>query len=123
MLVVGRITKDAVVQQLKDERKVVNFTVAVNDFYKPKNSSDGKQVTLYISCSYWISTKIAEKLTKGSLVELYGRLYVSAYNDLQGEARATLYCHVNTIKLHGKGAPSKEQASAEKERLMEDLPF
>src|SRR5258708_7406316 len=38
MMFVGRITKDAVVNQLKDERKVVNFTIALNDFYKPKGS-------------------------------------------------------------------------------------
>ncbi len=37
MTIVGRITKDAVVNQLKDEREVVNFSLALNDFYKPKN--------------------------------------------------------------------------------------
>ncbi len=37
MEIVGRITKDEVVNQLKDERNVVNFSIAVNDYYKPKN--------------------------------------------------------------------------------------
>ena len=41
MEIVGRITKDAVVSQLKDERKVVNFSIAINDYYKPKNSGWG----------------------------------------------------------------------------------
>jgi single-strand DNA-binding protein len=36
MMFVGRITKDAVVNQLKGERQVVNFTVALNDYYRPK---------------------------------------------------------------------------------------
>lgn len=33
MVLIGRLTKDAVVAQLKDEREVVNFTLAVNDYY------------------------------------------------------------------------------------------
>jgi len=32
MTIVGRITKDAVVNRLKDERKVVNFSIAMNDY-------------------------------------------------------------------------------------------
>jgi single-strand DNA-binding protein len=88
MELVGRITKDAVVNQLKDERKVVNFRVAVNDYYKPKNSKEGVKITTYVNCSYWISTKIAERLTKGTLVEIAGRAYVNAYKGADGEAQS-----------------------------------
>ncbi len=52
MVLIGRLTKDAVVTQLKDERKVVNFTIAVNDYYKPKNSDKGVIVTTYVNCAY-----------------------------------------------------------------------
>ena len=55
MVLIGRLTKDAVVAQLKDERKVVNFTFVVNDYYKPKNSDKGVTVTIYVNCAYWIS--------------------------------------------------------------------
>ncbi len=101
MEITGRITKDAVVNQLKDERQVINFTVAINDYYKAKNSSEGKKITTYINCSYWLSSKIAERLTKGTLAELSGRIGVNAYSNLQGEAKASLTFHVNSIKLHG----------------------
>ena len=37
MEIVGRITKDAIVNQLKDQRNGVNFSIAVNDYYMPKN--------------------------------------------------------------------------------------
>jgi len=56
MELVGRITKDAVVRQLKDEKKVVNFSIAVNDYYKQKGSAEGQKLTTYVNCSYWIST-------------------------------------------------------------------
>ena len=99
MTIVGRLTRDAVVNVLKDEREVVNFSIAVNDYYKPKNS-EATQLTTYYNCSYWISTKVAANLKKGTLVEVSGRIYVTAYSGADGTAKASLNCHVNNIKIH-----------------------
>ena len=135
MEITGRITKDAVVNQLKDDRQVINFTVAINDYYKPKNSSEGKKITTYINCSYWLTSKIAQRLTKGTLVELSGRIGVNAYVDLQGEARATLSFHVNNIKIHSSAKlatdtlvasdtkVSSSLAASEITEPADDLPF
>ena len=127
MELVGRITKDAVVTQLKDERKVVNFSIAVNDFYKPKNG-EGVKITTYVNCSYWISEKIAERLTKASLVEINGRIFVNAYKGADGEAKAALNCHVNTIKIHSFGKKetaviSEENYENTSKEVTDDLPF
>jgi single-strand DNA-binding protein len=103
MLVIGRITKDAVINTLKDERQVVNFSIAVNDYYKPKGATEATRFTTYINCSYWISSKIAERLKKGTLVEISGRLFVTAYTDGSGNAKASLNCHANSIKIHSYG--------------------
>jgi single-strand DNA-binding protein len=103
MLIIGRITKDAVVSQLKDEREVVNFSVAINDYYKSKGNEQGVKVITYVNCSYWISSKIASRQTKGTFVELFGRLSSSAYNDAKGEAKASQNFHVNNIKIHQSG--------------------
>jgi len=131
MELVGRITKDAVVNQLKDERKVVNFSIAVNDWYKPKNG-EGIKLTTYVNCSYWISEKIAERLTKATLVEINGRIFVHAYKGADGEAKASINCHVNNIKIHSFGKQettfineeNSENLSAKKqEEVADDLPF
>lgn len=127
MELVGRLVGDAKVYTLKDNRQVVNFTVAINDYFKQKGATESKQVTLYVQCGYWISTKIAGILKKGSIVELNGRLYVSAYKDMEGEAKASLNYHVNTIKVHGKSESSKsttKQLTAESlKEPIDDLPF
>ncbi len=103
MEIVGRLTEDAKVETTpKNEKQVVNFSIAINDSYKPRDSEEYAKVTTYVNCSYWINPGIAQYLTKGTLVELYGRIGVSAWNSAQGEARASLTFHVNTIKLHGK---------------------
>lgn len=124
MVLIGRLTKDAVVAQLKDDRKVVNFTLAVNDYYKPKNSDKAVIITTFVQCAYWISPKIAELLKKGSLIEIMGRLTVNAYTDMQGEAKGTLNCHVDSIKIHQKAkAETMKEEAKEKELASDDLPF
>ena len=130
MEIVGRVINNAVVKQLKDDRKVVNFSVAINDYFKPKGREKGTQTTLFVNCSYWLNTTIAERLTKGCVVEMNGRLFLSAYNSIDGEAKASLNAHINTIKVHhSSGKSSSENAVAadaapsELSAPLDDLPF
>lgn len=123
MVLVGRLTKDAVVNQLKDERKVVNFTLAVNNYYKPKNSDKGVAVTTFVNCAYWVSPKIAEWLKKGTLIEITGRLAINAYKDMQGEAKGSLTCHVDSIKIHQQIKSNTASQPKKKEEFADDLPF
>ncbi len=129
MELVGRITKDAVVNQLKDERNVVNFSIAVNDYYKPKNG-EGVNITTYYNCSYWVNSKIVHLLTKGRLVEINGRIHINAYIGADGNAKASLNCHVNAIKIHSGGkqpaeAPQENSAVSayRNDEADDDLPF
>ena len=124
MVLIGRLTKDAFVSQLKDDRQVVNFTLAVNDGYKPKGKDEWVSLTTFFNCAYWISTKIAERLKKGNLIEITGRMYVTTYKDMSGEAKASINFHVDSIKVHqqmkGNGTT---QAAEKKEEVTQDLPF
>jgi single-strand DNA-binding protein len=125
----GRLTKDAVVNTTPDGRQVVNFSIAINDTYKPKGG-EAVKTTVYVNCAYWISAKMATYLKKAALVEIIGRIGVSAYSDTSGAARASLNCHVNFIKLHtvpkeGNAAVSKAPAPVTDlpEEPLDDLPF
>jgi single-strand DNA-binding protein len=122
MLVIGRITENASVTKLKDERQVVNFSIAVNDWYKPKGSEQGVKVTTFFNCSYWISTKIAERLKKGALVELFGRVSVNTYTNLHGEVKSGLNFHVNNIKIH-QSPKTEATEGADINEPIGDLPF
>jgi single-strand DNA-binding protein len=127
MLVIGRITKDAVVKQLTDERQVVEFSIAVNDWYKPKGNSQAVKVSTFFNCSYWINPNIAERLKRGTLVELFGRAGVNVYNDMQGEAKGSLTFHVNNIKVHQSAKVEADSTSVTSPgsitEPVEDLPF
>ncbi|MBS1737759.1 MAG: single-stranded DNA-binding protein [Bacteroidetes bacterium] len=122
-LFIGRVTADAKVSTLKNEKQVVNFSVAINDYYKAKNSEAGIKVVTYINCSYWISIKVAERLTKGTVVEIAGRLHVNAYKNMDGEPRASLNCHVNHIKIHHSTKKNETSEKATEPVASDDLPF
>ena len=126
MEITGRVTANATVHTMKDGRKVVHFSIAMNDSYKSKDSDEWKKLTTYVNCSYWLREGIAKYLTKGSMVEVYGRISVSAWKNAEGEAKGSLNFHVNNIKLHSKGnAEAKEAiaAPAEITEPVDDLPF
>ena len=100
--IVGRITKNAEIKTLANNRQVVNFSVAVNDYYKNKQGEKIEQTT-YFNCAYWISSKIAEYLTTGTLVELSGKISSSAWIGKDGEIKSRLNLNTSRIKFHGKG--------------------
>lgn len=123
---VGRITSNAQINTLKDERQVVNFSIAINNTFRSKGNDEPQKATTFINCAYWLSTKIAEHLTKGSVVEISGRSYVRAF--MSGdEPKASLNCHVNYVKIHhfqkAPNTPAPVTATAVTADVDDDLPF
>lgn len=131
MNIIGRLTGDAKVSTLQNSREVVNFSVAVNDSYKKKDG-ERVQLTEYFECAYFLSPEVADYLTKGTLVEVTGRVSARAWLGRDGEPRASLNFHTSNIRfldsskkteraeidLTAKG--NKKQA---KKDGKEDLPF
>ena len=98
MEIIGRLTADSTVKTIGEGRQVVNFSIAMNDSYKPK---DGEKVemTTYVDCSFWRDAKRAQWLKKGAMVLLAGRIGTNAYMDKEGNAVARLTFHVNEINI------------------------
>jgi single-strand DNA-binding protein len=125
MNIIGRVTKDAEVRTLSNEKQVVNFSVATNESYRNKAGERIEQTT-YFDCAYWISPKVADILTKGSLVELTGRVSARAWTGNNGETHAGLNFNASNIKLHLGGKKSQTaQATtgANNDKPKDDLPF
>lgn len=125
MEIVGRITANAERKTLSNDREVVNFSIAINDSYKPKGATEVKKVVTYVDCSYWLNAKIAQYLTKGSIVQLSGSISARAWTDMEGAVKAGLNFHVNTIKLLGGGKKAEQMAEPPIENIppSDDLPF
>lgn len=128
MNIIGRLTRDAEVRTLPSEKQVVNFSVATNDNYRNKQGERVEQTT-YFDCSYWISPNVARILTKGTLVELTGRVSARAWTGIDGETHAGLNFHTSNIKLHGGGKKSEsvqdtaQTVTKSTQGTENDLPF
>ncbi len=127
MNIIGRVTRDAEVRHVADDKKVVNFSVAINDGYKNKQGERVEKTT-FVDCAYWLNTKVAEFLTKGTLVELTGSVAARAWIGQDGEAHAGLNFTTSQIKLHGGGKKTENstvQASTpiNISEQDDDLPF
>ncbi|EJL74409.1 single-stranded DNA-binding protein [Chryseobacterium populi] len=130
MNIIGRVVRDAQVRTTPQDKQVVNFTLAVNDNYRNKQGERIEQ-TAYFDCAYWLSTGVAKHLTKGSLVELSGRVSARAWIGQDGEPVAGLNFHTSQIKFYGAGTkPTTRQDSSQPENnkvvtpeITDDLPF
>jgi len=115
MLFSGRLTADAAVRNVKGDRKVTGFTVAINDRFKTKDG-EKKEITTYVECSYWVNPGLAEYLKKGTIVEIVGRVEAKPWISRDAEAKASLICNVTAVKLLAKppvaNAPKKQLWSA-----------
>lgn len=130
MEIIGRITADATVSETKAGKKVVNFSIAINNTYKTKGSTEVQKIVTYVNCSYWINPGVSAYLTKGTLVECYGHISANAWTNKEGEVKASLTFHANTIKLHGRSnastatpAPVVQMTNAPAAQVVDDLPF
>ena len=118
MEIVGRLTADAVTRTVQGDKKVVGFSLAVNDSFR--SGEDRKEVTNFFECSYWRNEGIAEYLKKGGLVQVYGRVGVNAYIAKDGAARGVLTFHVSEIKLFGGAAQNVEGKNVQAKEDTED---
>lgn len=130
MNIIGRLTRDAQVRTLSNGKQLVNFSVAVNDSYRNKQGERVEQTT-YFDCADWRTTRLAPFLTKGTLIELTGRVYASAWTGKNGEPKAGLNFHTSNIKFHGgsrKSGAFQDTDQSKNDRVSEqiiedDLPF
>lgn len=111
MNIIGRLTRDAQISTLPNDKQVVNFSVAINESYRNKQG-ERMEHTEYFNCAYWLSTNVAKVLTKGTLVELTGRVSARAWIGGDGEAHAALNFHTSNIKLHGGGRRTEQVAGS-----------
>jgi len=112
MEITGRVTADAAVRTV-GEKEVLTFSIAVNDRYKTGGSSEYKEVTTFINCSYWLSMKAAQWVKKGAVVLLNGRLGMHVYINSDGNPIGSIDFHVNAINIIAFAKRGSDKADEE----------
>ena len=98
MEIIGRVTKDAIINTTKGGKKVVEFTLVINDGYKPKNGGEYVDLPTFIRCSYWINEEAAKSFKKGAMIQLTGRIGLDVYINKDQEAAGAITFNVTRYK-------------------------
>ncbi len=122
MEIIGRVTANAQVTETKSGKQAVNFTIAVNESYKPRNG-ERKQLTNYFKCSYWLNSAVAQYLKKGLVVHATGRIGVDAFIGRDGKAKGQLTLRADTIAWFSASGQAKSNEAEVVAGPVEDLPF
>lgn len=94
---VGRLTKDPVLTLIKEETKVVNFTLAVSRPYKNK---DGEYDADFIQCQAWKGQAefISSYIKKGDRIGITGSWNTRTYEKEDGSTAFVNECNVNSVE-------------------------
>lgn len=81
VVLVGRLSKEVILEETENEKKVANITLAVPRSFK---NADGEYETDFINCILWnsIAENTSEYCEKGDLIGIKGRL-LSQENKIQ----------------------------------------
>jgi single-strand DNA-binding protein len=110
LTIIGNIGQDAKVIAVND-RKSIQFHVAVNKSYKDQNGQKVEH-TIWVSCSYWKNddkgTKIADYLKAGTKVLIQGEPAAKHYQSKDGTHNASLNLNVNYLEFVGGAQKTDE---------------
>lgn len=97
----GNLTRDAEITTTPSGVVVVNFSVAVNERRKDKNTGEWVNVPVYVDCVLFgnYASAMHPYLAKGSKVALSGRLTFDKWQNKEGQTRTKLSVIVNDLEL------------------------
>ena len=117
----GRLVRDPK-QNTYNGSTVISFTVAV---YTTKKV-DEKYVADYYNVSFWgkQAEAVLPKLSKGTLVQVYGDLYQEEYTSNAGEKKQGMTVRANeVIKLKDPEETTETKSKPKPKPVQEDDPF
>ena len=103
VLVEGNLVKDPVVKEVHGNRKVANFTIASDRFYKSEEDEAYVKKTSFFDVEAW-NNPCVESIQKGAGVRLVGRLKQSRWQ-IEGE----WHSKVVIVAEHIEKKPSKHE--------------
>lgn len=106
IVLTGRLVRDPEYRTAANGTGWCSFTLAVDDDFKDK---DGNKVTDFVDCTAWRKTAeyIVKYQTKGSLIEVSGRLKSRKWTDKDGNKRTSWFVQVESA--YGVGGKQDSQ--------------
>ena len=100
VIITGRTGQNPEFGKMKSEKSYANFSVAITESYKDKNTGEWVNLTDWVSCSSFGNTAdyINKYIQKGDRVSIVGKLKQSSWDDKEGNKRSTLQLIVEHIE-------------------------
>jgi len=133
---VGRVTRDPELKYISSGAAVLNFSIAVDEFWTDKATDEKQKYTSFFNCQVWgkAAEYQAKSLKKGIAVLVQGSLRSRSYEkdgvkhyvvEIRAQRVSTL--EWESDNSGGQSAPSGERGAAEEPELPRDeidsIPF
>ena len=117
---IGNITRSPELRTTNSGTEVVSFSIAVNEKYKDKETTEFIDVTAWSK----LASIIAQYCTKGQLVYVEGRYTTDKFTDKDGnERKAVKIVADKFLMLGGKGSAKPADADEPPQFDDESIPF
>lgn len=99
---IGRVGKDVESKEISNDFKVANFSIAISDKWKDKQTGETKEATEWVNCQAVNKVaEIAEKyVKKGDLIYVEGKVKTRSW-DKDGVKQYSTQIQVETIQMLG----------------------
>ena len=103
MEITGRITRDTSISTTKSDKQVVYFNITLNEVLSDQRRRKERD---YRACAllYWTIPAAAVILTKGTSVQVFGKISTQRWRDSEGSLKASLQFHISNITMLGEGS-------------------
>ena len=100
VLIIGNLTRDPKITNLKSGSKVVDFSIATHRKFKD-NSGENKEETTFVDCCAYGTTaeNIDKYFAKGRPIFVEGRLKLDAWEAADGSKRSKLKLIANSFRF------------------------
>jgi len=103
VIIIGNLGNDPDTRYLPSGAMVANFSVAVSESWKDKQTGETKERTEWVRVEVWgnAAEACAKYLTKGKQCYVEGKLQTDKWNDKEGVERYTTKVRADTVQFLG----------------------
>ncbi len=115
--VIGNVTRDPELRYLNSGTALASFGVAWNNRYKDRNGEQVEDTSFFdVTCWRDLADNVAESISKGDRVIVYGKLEQRSWETQDGEKRSKVEIVADEV------APSLRWATAQVNKIRRDGP-
>ncbi|NJL73062.1 MAG: single-stranded DNA-binding protein [Candidatus Competibacteraceae bacterium] len=122
----GNVGRDPESKNVSGDNVVSKFSLATTRSWKPQGASEWSKETTWHNIEVWGKKGIVDRISKGSLVFVAGRIKVDKYTDKNGQEKTAVkivaedLCVIESSGVSGGSSASQTRQSSQKSSAPSD---